>query len=421
MAGTNDQLTMTETAEQVISRVLEPGEEILWAERPNLEVLMIPARRYQKRRPWRLGLGALITVGVLYYGLESPFGYADLGAFDRFLEIVPKKALIGISVCAVLSIVGFAVSKRFKLGRADSHGRWARSLSYAITDRRLLILEGDGIAYQFRPEELPEMGTRPRAPGYDDIVFKVIPRDSRKRGEARVGRELRRDVKQVFVDYISFKALPNAEAVKSRIEDWFKAHVNRAEEEVQDFVRDSSPARGSESPAGSRLVVNDRYGLEMNVPEKWKLQVRFRTKPFGTTFLDKENWQPLEALNDWNVVHVQGPLHAAVEVHLDETPEPITTYEQTTGSRLAKLLGVGILASEPGLEWGRFQGYSVTRRKSVAGRGVSGRADHDRPAFGKSTMLHDGRLQLGIVVTWPEESETLQRAVEKIVSTLQVD
>ena len=61
---------------------------------------MIPARRHQKRRPWRLGLGALVTVGVLYYGLESPFGYAALGAFDRFLEIVPKKALIGISVCA---------------------------------------------------------------------------------------------------------------------------------------------------------------------------------------------------------------------------------------------------------------------------------------------------------------------------------
>lgn len=53
-------------------------------------------------------------------------------------------------------VVGWAVFRHFKLGRADPHNRKARSLSYAVTSRRLLILEENGIAHQFRPEELSQ-------------------------------------------------------------------------------------------------------------------------------------------------------------------------------------------------------------------------------------------------------------------------
>lgn len=77
-----------------------------------------------------------------------------------------------------------------------------------------------------------------------------------------------------------FKALPNAEAIKSRIEEWVEAHVNRAAAEVGDFVR--------ESP---------------------------------------------QALNDWNVVREQGPADATVEMHSDEIPEPTSTYENTMRTR----------------------------------------------------------------------------------------
>lgn len=57
---------------------------------------------------------------------------------------------------AASMVVGWAVFRHFKLGRADPHNRKARSLSYAVTSRRLLILEENGIAHQFRPEELSQ-------------------------------------------------------------------------------------------------------------------------------------------------------------------------------------------------------------------------------------------------------------------------
>lgn len=70
--------------------------------------------------------------------------------------------------------------------------------------------------------------------------------------------------------------------------------------------------------------------------------------------------------------------------------------------------------------WGRFRGYSATRRTTVGEQGVTG-SDQKRSSVPKRTILHDGRLQLGIVTTWPENSNTLRQAVEKTVSTIEVD
>ena len=426
------QIKMAESAEQVVRQILEPGEKVEWTGRPHLETLQLPAKRYKKRRLLTRLLAIPIYLVAIYFGLKfllSRLGFENLQQVDelkQFLEdeglmerLVP--AAIGLGVVILIIIVLLVGSKHFKLGRADMHAKWARSLTYAITNRRLLILEGENIAFQFQPENLSEVRIRERTPGYADVIVRELDEDRQVLGKKRVGRELRPTHRSNH-SYIGFKALPNAEAIKSRIENWVEAHTASAAKEVEDFVRDTRPTRRRDQPRGSVEVVNQQFGLRLHVPEEWEIKVRSRPRPYGRVFLDNENWQPIEAEYDWNVVRVEGPAHASIEVHLDEVPEPVTTYEQTTGSKLAKFLGVKYLESDPALEWDRFTGYSVTHRKMVSELGVSGASgDHERPALSKSATLHDGRLQLGVITTWPEGSDDLRQAVEKIASTMQVE
>jgi hypothetical protein len=95
----------------------------------------------------------------------------------------------------------------------DDHSRlerYFRSLTYAITDRRLLILERDQVSATYPPGQAHEPIIRQRAPGYSDVIFdeqSVRANDLRIVQDPVYGERRR----------VGFKALPNAEEIQQRV------------------------------------------------------------------------------------------------------------------------------------------------------------------------------------------------------------
>lgn len=196
---------MDEPAEQTVARVLEPGEKILWSGRPNLEVIMEQYSRH-RRRGGILGL-VVMVIAVVWIIQES-----DLSNILPILAFDPR-FLWGLAVMFLL----VALLHTFKFDAKSRLQRHFRVLTYAMTDRRLLILEGRKLqmvgpkAASYTPEQIHEPHIRERASGYADVIFAEHSRGSGVRaGSDPIQRERR---------FVGFKAQPNAQEIKQRIEE----------------------------------------------------------------------------------------------------------------------------------------------------------------------------------------------------------
>ena len=395
----------TRTAHALVSRVVEPGEEILWTGRPHLPTLTGEAERIRVGRSPVASIAAtlvLMAAGVVGFLLWQGMDPAAVG--DRILSWLQGGAWV--VVLLTLGLVGAATGlRRMGFDDAGAFIRWAQRQTYAITDRRLLILDGERIAHAFAPAQLGAIRLRDRAEGYGDVEFKELPqRTNRGPGDYR---NLKRDRRR-----IAFKALPDAHAVRARIEDWRRDHLQRTERSAAAFL-DARTGRGSARAAGAgaeRLVRNDAYGLQIRLPADWTVKVRRRRKPYGMFALELERWSAPEERDDWNVLRVDGPYHSAVELHLDAVPRLVKTYEESLRSSLPRMLGGELVDSEPQVRWGRFTGYSITRRFVGAGSD----AGQKQPVLMRERTLHDGSMQLVSAMTWPEGSAPLRAVTAEI-------
>jgi hypothetical protein len=158
-----------------LSRVLQPGEEILWAGRPHLPSLSSEAERIRVARSPIASVAitpVLMAAGVA--GLLLWQGMDPAALADRILVWLQNGAWLVVLIA--LGLVGGAILLR-RLGLDDAGGflRWAERQAYAITDRRLLILDGERIAHAFAPEQLGTLRLRERGGGYGDVEFKELP------------------------------------------------------------------------------------------------------------------------------------------------------------------------------------------------------------------------------------------------------
>lgn len=172
--------------------------------------------------------------------------------------------------------------------------------------------------------------------------------------------------------------------------------------------------------AGARTIRNDRYGVTVSIPDNWAIKVRKRRKPYGRVFLDFERWKTPDALPDWNVLKAEGDYLTDFEMHLDQVRKPVMVYQKARHSALINAVTGAIVESDGDLSRGNFTGFSITRRH-VEHRPDQGGADRDRPALRRWMMLHDGQLQIGAVMTWPEDSGPLKQAMSKVVDSIRVD
>jgi hypothetical protein len=324
-------------------------------------------------------------------------------------------------VPAAVILIGVPAAVAFTSWR---YRRYARSLSYAMTDRRLLVLERGKIVDDFPPERLSQITVRRRARGFGDVVFgRHYDAGYDAGSEVRWGRDLvvrERDV-------VAFKALRDPETMRQRVEGWLE---ERRHEAVAAHGA-AAPEAGSRSDAGraetpaSDVAVQRVQGggteVVVALPVGWKVQVRRKAHPRGRTSVDVEAWHRPRDGGDWNVVRGEGPFHCSVEVEVFETP-PTVDFKKTLGGRLAAMVGGKVVASEDRLEIGGLPGFSVTRRREVQIDSETGQAVVRSSAhLERHTVLHDGRVQIYVVSTWPEEPPELGHIVHAAVRSVRVE
>ena len=396
---------MQENAENVVSRVLEPGEKILWAGRPHVDPA-IDHRAQQSRRKKLIAYPIAVAAVIWITGslpISSPL---------EILENLPfEPKFLWVLAAPILLILALRIFKLDDTSRLDRH---LRSLNYAITNQRLLILEGNKIYSAYTPEQTREPFIRERAPGFADVIF-----DNRSLtgGDGNISadpvfRERRR---------VGFKSLPDAQEVLQRIVDWVEGYHREAANEVADFVQAPASRQDSGQPQGAQRIENPTLGLKIDAPEEWLVQVRQKKKPQGKMFLDKEVWQEPSEGNAWNFLKVEGPSHCKIEVEVFETA-PTVSFDKLANSKLADSIAGKVIDSQPDYEINGIRGYSVTRRNDIQVDSRDGRAGIAAVVAPEChTVLHDGKRQIYIISTWPEKSEDLQRAVDAVVESIQIN
>jgi hypothetical protein len=386
-----------ERPEQTVSAYLEPGETVLWSGRPDTDAALA------QFAPWKVR-GLIVVLGGVGGVAFLLRGTLDLGSVADVVALLRSEPqfLVPIAVVAFAPVL----ARVLKFDNASRLRRHFDSLTYAMTDRRLIIVE-KGEAQSFGIEDLAKLRVRERGPGCGDVVFGDGRTMSSGGGRGDViARERWRT---------GFKGLPDAESVLRRVEAWKESQLGRAEESVAEFTASIEEASGWGPGEGIRRVENRRVGLTLDTPETWTAEVRHKKKPFGKTFVDSAKWRPLTGASDWNVLRVSGPAGAAVEVEVFET-EPTVTFDAIAHSKLAETFGGKAIASDPAVDINGVQGFSVTRRNDAVIRGDSGRAQAvDLVMPERRVVLHDGRRQACILAHWPEDSAELAEAVDLIV------
>ena len=391
-----------ESAEQVVGRHIDSEETILWAGRPNVN--LIPQESNANTGGGARFLILLIFIAAVIYtanqgGAGVPLPRTSSEVFELMAQNpVPVAVLLGM-----IALWFFVRAKGWKPGA--SHANWLQTLVYAITDRRVLIIEDGKIGRQLGPEDFGALRVRDCGEGHADIDFQITSQAILGRGKDR----------RHFV----FMALPNAADVKHRIEAWRNEFRQREESEVASFVDNRAGSSGP-GESGVTVVRNPEFGLTMSAPETWKIEVRKRRKPYGKVFLDLEKWQRPEDLSDWNVLRAEGDFHASIEIHLDRVPKPVIPYEKALNSTIAGSVVGKVIESDEALRWGRFSGHSVTRGQVVVDSGHT-KIDRNRPTVNRYIVLHDGQIQIGVNMTWPDGSEPLRQAVHKVFESMEFD
>ena len=394
---------MRESAETVISRVLELGEKILWSGRPHVEVAL--ERHSNRRRNGAIvGIGGLLLL-IFWYsrqGLPNPI---------ETLKSMPLEPKFLIPLVVILLVM--TVPKMLKVDPKSRMDKYFNSLTYAITTERLLILEGNKVVDSYTPEQARQPVIRERAPGYADVNFdeRGITNSDGEHFKDHVLRERRR---------AGFKSLPNGQEMKQRIEDWIQSHHQQAARQVADFV-EAAPARHQEElPKGGSRITNPALGLTLDAPEEWQVHVRAKKKPQGKIFIDKENWQELGDTESWNLVRIEGPSRCRVEVEVFETP-PTVSFEKLAQNKLADSIAGPVVGSQSDSEINGLRGFSITRRSDLQENkqymevGIAAMIAPER-----HTVLHDGRRQVYVISSWPEDSEDLKRAVDAVVESIEI-
>jgi hypothetical protein len=402
------------SAESVISRLAEPGEHILWTGRPNSEAML---GRHAGRFWIQVALTSVLIGGTAWLAARTFRAPAlEPALLDALLDarfLVP--AAVVLIVIPVLFVV---LRKRFV--------RYVHSLTYGMTDRRLLVVERNEIVDEYRPEQLGRVHIRRRTRGFGDVNLG-------RRSTARAGARGSRDAVQREREYVGFKALPDAEAMQATIEKWIAFHQSRAESASADFLEAVKETAGPRDVERNDIERNDdvpddavrrvshhALGLRIEFPESWRIRVRAKKKPNGRMFFDSVRWQESDEAGDWNVVLGEGPMHCSVEVEVFEIA-PTASYESLSSNRLATAVKGSLVDAEPVVEIKTLSGFRVTRRKEIE-VGEGGVATLAAVVtLERETVLHDGRRQVWIKSTWPESSEALGHVVDRIVRSTRLD
>ena len=402
-----------ESAERAVSRVLEPGETVLWSGRPDVPALL----RSQG------GASGLPLKLVLIAGLALVAVAAILWPLRDGLPV--GRVLGGLVMVVVISVGGAWMTR-------GASRRWANGLVYGLTDRRLLILEEGGPVEAYLPEDLPEvLELVERSPGIADVVFARTgvfrPRAGRTTPQGQGSFRSRNAWIRSERASKAFKAQPDAEALKKRIEEWVETRQGEADASLEGFVAAATEPEGDRSAApgeptavvspqpGLRRIDNPKIGLGFDLPAEWSVLVRQRRSASGESAFDLLDWKELEEAEIWNVLKADGPFDLTFELELVDTPRQVLTLKKLIGGvsgLVYRLMGGKVHALNENAVLGEFRGFSVRRR--LISR------DKEPPSIRGDLVLHDGNRQLVVSATWLEGSELHDQTLDAIIESIRI-
>ena len=149
---------MSGSQKAVVSAVVGPDEKVLWTGRPEVEVATSGGRRLRKL----ITVASLaLMLGLAYWLLPESIG------LKKLVDAVGTKTLVPV----IGSLVVVALFFVFGQDTGSRLNRYFQSLTYAITSRRLLILEGEKVTESYPPERVLVPSVRERSGGRADVVF----------------------------------------------------------------------------------------------------------------------------------------------------------------------------------------------------------------------------------------------------------
>lgn len=432
---------MTQPApESQLKRCLEVGEKLEWAGRPDsvafnnglVRPYMITTNNaFLDNRLFRRVLRTFLVI-IVFLAI-----FFALGSGDEALVVATPFGMNPVFLLIFFLPVVFYMLRYFNIYRRNNWtGRGqvlAESLTYGITNNRLLILSNGVIEEEFLVSEVhPKLVERLNAPGFGDIIWGKRVLHSH--------HESRPSALEIEKSRIGFKALPDADLVMQKIESWRKRQVEEMAQEGEAFLnqselsagsgtikagRDEKATSASEKQGISRAIKNTTMGFSIEFPEQWDLKVRKRRLAFGKWGLEKEAvWSEQDDLSKWNVVKVESKLGSMVEVQVHKT-KPINTFEKLVASnnRVAGILE--LVDKNPDFSVNGLKGFYVTRFSGgdgsipILGQIVKiSELENIPETYTRLHVFHDGQKQYYVESVWRRDAPAEGLLCEAIVASL---
>lgn len=283
-------------------------------------------------------------------------------------------------------------------------------LRYLITDRRLLIVDDTGVD-SFTPDALTRLELRPASDGTADVVWDMAEGYQYRRhlpGLIVALRTLRRD------DRIGFIGVNDGADLLRRLETWFAARNDAAAAaaaEAWTWYRDPATGFAIELPAAWQVRVGTTKELKL-------LGIRIQRPPQMTARYN-EPWNTLEATLPGMAV--------AIAVMLNPTEMP-ATLDAVLDSRLASLLNVRVVSSEPSVRIGALEGFSVLQDLQGAAGGsvqlgpiavrVAGVKDK---LLQRQVWLRSATGNVHVQAVTPTDADALRLVIDRGIASMRFD
>lgn len=390
-----------------IQGLLDKDETIIWSGQPDLSAIK-KTRRKGNGLFFKLAGGVFLIAFI--WVISDSSNVWTTGSAMTWVWVV---AIAG-ALWLVYSRL-YASPKKLKC--------WVTSLTYAITDKRILILKGEQIEQAFTLSDVlqTQISERKGAPGFKDLIWEKRAIERRtSSGNVRYVSPLECEQAET-----GFKALADADSVKHILDSWINTQKNALQQVDDNFISSQSADTVNEviddsvKSSNSILYASPLYGFSIDFPASWDITSRYRKLAFGKWGIEREAvWSTPDNKPKWNVIRGQNETNTHVELQVQKIA-PFNNPKSLMSST-ASLLGAGeVIDSNPDISINGIPGFYVTRHCGSAGSILPSQIkDMLSYWYMRQYILHDGQYQYYIEAMWPAEDDGQREVCETVIATL---
>jgi len=300
---------------------------------------------------------------------------------------------------------------------------------YAITDRRLVVV--DGAAHRsFGPGEIVRLDVEPNPDGTVDLFWGEEEQPRRSRPH-RTGLTLRLRPKS-RTDRIGFLGLASAEPVASQLRAWLGGHHDRVAAAVagpRGSVDAVAAGAGSAAAAadGWHTLREPDSGFAIDLPSNWTHRMgHFKShRLLGVRIERMPVWFDSPRAG-WNRLEADPGLPSAmlkIDLNSDGMPADL---DAVLNSRASRLLNVSVEESHADLRIGGLSGFAVVQGLKGVGPAVSvgpvrvGMGSIQADLIATQIWLRSEGLAVHVHFVVPRDARSLRDVIARAVATMRI-